>query len=204
MSCTTRATSGRSAVAASLAIAALIGACDGASAPLSVTAEPAPSEPEAVGWKKVEVEGKFSVELPGEPKVERDTKPSERGTVTTTDYVAWRGSDMYSLRHGDDPLYASLPQAAVGGVLEVAMKAKIEQYQSAEGGKLVRAGDVTVGNLNGKEYVVTVEKPLKGTNRGRLFLVAGQYYDLMVFVAADSQHDQHERYFASFKPAPSR
>ena len=153
-----------------------------------------PPSTESAAWKEVTEQGAFTASFPAEPKKETG--------ATSSEYTAWDAKNMYSLRRSADPVYAKLSGQALTTTVDKAIRAKIAHYESKEGGNVVALNDVTLSSHPAKECAVTVAKPMKGTNFTRISVINGAYYDLSVFISAESSgKDGRERFFSSFKVA---
>lgn len=158
-----------------------------------------PPSTESAAWKEVTEQGAFTASFPAEPK--KEAAPKGDG-ATSSEYTAWDARNMYTLRRSADPVYAKLSGQALTTTVDKAIRAKIAHYESKEGGNVVALNDVTLSSHPAKECAVTVAKPMKGTNFTRISVINGAYYDLSVFISAESSaKDEHERFFASFKAA---
>ena len=129
-------------------------------------------------------EGKFSVEMPGTPKL--DVR-NENG-IKLNNYVVDLGNRAFLATSADLPPGPYSYEAGLNGIM-----ARMEC-------SLISKGPWKVGNSEGLAYELSVNKPAKGHATGRLLVVNNRIYQLMVLgVNAREDNPDVIKFIGSFK-----
>ncbi|MHB0937819.1 MAG: hypothetical protein ACYC6A_15645 [Armatimonadota bacterium] len=144
-------------------------------------------------WRTVTcAEGKFSIEFPGKPGLQRQAVPTQAGTLTA---IAYRKVQLLH-RSTYEVGYIVYPQ----GVLEQAGNLEnlaIDQALGRVGAEVEKKQPFTAGGHQGTE--VTARAPGMGKIRLRVLAVDDQVYMLMVYPVPKGGGGKHaERFFQSF------
>jgi hypothetical protein len=176
-----------------------LNACSG-QASGDASARASSSASNGAAWVVVEEPKAFRIEFPSAPK-KQGGKGLAEGTATL-EYSLSQGSSSYSLRESIDPLYAAIKKDDYRGVVEGALKTKLQNYQDNDSGRLLSEKEVPIDGGFGKEIRVAVERPAKGVNLCRIIVAEGRYYVLLAFVPDGDKQADPERFLASFKRTP--
>ncbi len=149
-------------------------------------------------WKKFSGDsGRFSVELPGEPKQQKQDVQTDAGKITITMYIVEVGNGGYFVALSDFP--AALVQAADPEVLLA--NARDGAVRNVRG-KLVSDKAITLGEHQGREIQFEADNPAgKIVGRARLYLVGNRLYQLLVVGQGAEALEQSGKFFGSFRLA---
>lgn len=144
----------------------------------------------AANWQKVtSADGKYTVEMPGNPKKESKTETANGVTMTFNNQTVDLKDRAFLVSHSDIP---------AGG--EFNINEGLKSLLGRLNGKVVSETNVTVGGQPGKQAVVEVTTPAKGVCVLQMMVANGKVYQLMAIgstVKADSEEVQ--RFLKSFE-----
>jgi hypothetical protein len=149
-------------------------------------------------WKKFSGDsGRFSVDLPGEPKQQKQEVPTDAGKITLTMYIVEAGNGGYFVALSDFP--AALVQAAdPEALLTNARDGAVRNVR----GKLTGDKAITLGEYKGREIQFEAgNATMKIVGQARLYLVGNRLYQLLVVGQQAEALEQSARFFNSFRLA---
>ena len=139
---------------------------------------PPPPPPPAVeynpnAWKEFSSEeGKFSVRMPAEPKLNRQDVDTPLGKLPVYLYVAQTGSGGYMVGYSDFPNYSETPE-----FLAAVYKGARDKVLSADAARrLLSETEIKIEGYAGREWLIADASMLY---RAQTFLVKGRLYQLL-------------------------
>ncbi|HEV7892854.1 MAG TPA: hypothetical protein VGP08_19730 [Pyrinomonadaceae bacterium] len=135
---------------------------------------PAPAvEYDANAWKEFSSEeGKFSVRMPAEPKLNRMDVETPLGKLPAYVYVAQTGTGGYMVGYSDFPNYSETPEFAAA-----VFKGARDKVMSADAARrLLSETEIKLEGYAGREWLIADARMLY---RARTFLVKGRLYQLL-------------------------
>jgi hypothetical protein len=134
-------------------------------------------------------EGKFTVLMPGKPKYETRDKDQ----LKVHNFVV-EGRDYAYLVS-----YTDLPRGGVDN-LEAVYAEGVKGVAATQGGKILSQSDFTIDGHTGKSYEIEVTKPKAGFAAGRMVVIDGRLYQLLVMGSKIRATDADvNKFFDSFK-----
>ncbi len=140
-------------------------------------------------------EGKFSVEVPSQPKKSKTKVTSFIGTVTNHIYVIWSGNEKFTVDYSDLPGFA-VAFAGANTIIDHAKGAMAKETLA----KVQSFTDVTVGKYKGKKFVFDMP-PMKGKPAmhavAYFFLVGDRLYVIDAEVPKGDGEERADRFLES-------
>ncbi|MFP8874356.1 MAG: hypothetical protein VCB42_07470 [Myxococcota bacterium] len=140
-------------------------------------------------------EGKFSVEVPSQPKQSKTKMTSFIGTVTNHIFVIWSGDEKFTVDYSDLPGFA-VAFAGADTIIDHAKSAMAKQTLA----KVQSFTDVTVGKYKGKKFIFDMP-PMKGKPAmhavAYFFLVGHRLYVIDAEVPRGDGEERADRFLDS-------
>jgi hypothetical protein len=154
-----------------------------APAPVGDTAAPAPAPaPAADQWKEYSPEGTgFTVLMPGTPKVEQQSQPTDVGPIMMYIHMVERDNAAFLVMYSDFP--AEMVKAVDADTL---LDGGVNG--AAQGGKLISQKKIEIDGHKGREFVAEkAEGTLQLTLKARTYLVGNRLYQAITSAVKGSE-----------------
>ena len=141
-----------------------------------------------LNWKELSSpEGKFTVDLPGEPKKQSQTLPGT--AITMHMYMVELSGGAYGVA------YAELPPGT-----PFDYEGAIQGIANSNGGTVTKKTDWTIEGVKGKEVEMSITKPKKGFASVHIVVVNNRLYQVLGIGTSASLSDSTvKKVFDSFK-----